>query len=102
MAANDYTVRFACRPYRLLKPIYPGERGGRVAIERRLGGSPAIPFRGHYLKDREVTPGDVVGALPPNPRSLAHRRPTPARQKRTGPPSGRPGPWRTAGRRALG
>ncbi|HTU06368.1 MAG TPA: ISNCY family transposase, partial [Trebonia sp.] len=33
--ANDYTVRFENRHYQLDKPIYPGERGGKVVMEMR-------------------------------------------------------------------
>ena len=43
--ANDYTVRFRNRLYQLDKPIYPGERGGKVVIEVRLDGTMAIRFR---------------------------------------------------------
>src|SRR5262249_28827584 len=39
---NDYTVRFRNRFYQLLKPVWPGERGGKVVIEQRLDGTLAI------------------------------------------------------------
>lgn len=59
VVGNDYTVRFENRFYQLLKPVYAGERGGRVVIERRLDGSMWIRFRGHYLNYREApTPGE--------------------------------------------
>jgi hypothetical protein len=45
--ANDYTVRFENRIYQLDKPIYSGERGGKVMVEVRLDGSMAIRF-GEY------------------------------------------------------
>jgi hypothetical protein len=54
VVANDYTVRFRNRFYQLLKPIYPGERGGKVVMELRLDGSLAIRFRDRYLKYQEV------------------------------------------------
>ena len=54
VVANDYTVRFRNRFYQLLKPVYPGERGGRVVIELRLDGSMTIRFREKYLKYQEV------------------------------------------------
>jgi transposase InsO family protein len=54
VVANDYTIRFRNRYYQLLKPIYPGERGGKVVIEERLDGSMAIRFGVHYLKYREA------------------------------------------------
>jgi hypothetical protein len=57
VVANDYTIRFRNRFYQLLKPVYPGERGGKVVIELRLDGSMAIRFRGKYLKYREVPAG---------------------------------------------
>jgi hypothetical protein len=47
VVSNDYTIRFRNRFYQLRKPIYPGERGGKVIIEVRLDGSLAIRFRGH-------------------------------------------------------
>jgi hypothetical protein len=54
VVANDYTIRFRNRFYQLLKPVYAGQRGGKVVIELRLDGSMAIRFRGHYLKYEEV------------------------------------------------
>lgn len=77
--ANDYTVRFENRTYQLDKPIYPGERGGKVVIERRLDGSMAIRFGTHYLKYHEtVAEPPLGGSAPPTPRSLPHAGPTPA------------------------
>jgi hypothetical protein len=42
VVANDYTIRFRNRFDQLLKPVHPGERGGKVVIEVRLDGSMAI------------------------------------------------------------
>ena len=67
VVANDYTIRFQNRFYQLLKPIYPGERGGRVVVELRLDGSMAIRFKSHYLKYQEVTPRALVGGSAPKP-----------------------------------
>jgi transposase len=67
VVANDYTVRFQNRFYQLHKPIYPGERGGRVVIEQRLDGRMAIRFRTHYLQYQEVTPRALVGGSTPKP-----------------------------------
>jgi len=68
VVANDYTARFRNRFYQLLKPVYPGERGGRVVIELRLDGSMAIRFRGKYLKYQEVpVAGAPGGRCPPDP-----------------------------------
>jgi hypothetical protein len=77
--ANDYTVRFENRHYQLDKPIYPGERGGKVIIELRLDGSMAIRFGDKYLKYREITArGETLGgSAPQTPRSLPLSRPTP-------------------------
>jgi Helix-turn-helix domain len=50
VVSNDYTIRYKNRFYQLLKPVYPGERGGRVVIEERRNGTMAIRFRSHYLK----------------------------------------------------
>src|SRR5271165_5454559 len=38
VVANDYTIRFRNRFYQLLKPVYPGRRGGKVVIELRRDG----------------------------------------------------------------
>jgi len=57
VVSNDYVVRFESRLYQLLKPVYPGERGGRVVIERRLDGTLWMRFRGHYLNYREAAAG---------------------------------------------
>jgi transposase len=66
--ANDYTVRFRNRSYQLLKPAYPGERGGWVVIELRLDGSMRVRFREKYLDYREVPAvGSTGGRCPPGP-----------------------------------
>jgi hypothetical protein len=67
VVANDYTIRFQNRFYQLLKPIYPGERRGRVVVEMRLDGKMAIRFGSHYLKYQEVTPEAQVGGSAPKP-----------------------------------
>jgi transposase len=73
--ANDYTIRLANEFYQLLPPVWPGERGGKVIVERRLDGLMKVRFKGRYLEYRKLgkskeAEGDMV-ALPPNPRSLA-------------------------------
>jgi len=67
VVANDYTIRFQNRFYQLLKPIYPGERRGRVVIELRLDGTMAIRFGSHYLKYQEAAPEAQVGGSAPKP-----------------------------------
>jgi transposase len=67
VVANDYTIRFRNRFYQLLKPIYPGQRGGRVVIELRLDGSMAIRFRGKYLRYAEAPLGSRPGGSAPRP-----------------------------------
>ena len=71
VVSNDYTIRYANRLYQLDKPIYPGERGGKVTIEIRLDGTMAIRFGSRYLKYHEVFGCDAAA------KSLAHLRPTP-------------------------
>ncbi len=90
--ANDYTVRFENRHYQLDKPIYPGERGGKVVLELRLDGSLAIRFGKQYLKYQEIAarPTSLGGSAPQTPRSLAHSGPTPA-EAETGQPSAKEG-----------
>src|SRR5207244_10192268 len=71
VVSNDYTIRFRNRFYQLLKPIYPGERGGHVVIELRLDGSMAIRLGKHYLKYQEVSPGTGRGDEPADPPGVA-------------------------------
>jgi len=72
--ANDYTIRLANEFYQLLPPVWPGERGGKVIVERRLNGLMKVRFKGRYLDYRKIRKnkeqGGDMGALPPNPRSL--------------------------------
>jgi hypothetical protein len=60
VVANDYTIRFENRLYQLNKPIYPGERGGKVIIELRLDGTMAIRFGNRYLKYQEIVARPAV------------------------------------------
>jgi hypothetical protein len=99
VVSNDYVVRFGNRFYQLLKPVYPGERGGRVVLERRLDGTLAIRYAGHYLSYRELTDG--AGGRPGSPAGDANQPPTgegDARSRLPSKPKHRPGanhPWRT-------
>jgi hypothetical protein len=70
VVTNDYTIRFRNGLYQLLKPVYPGERGGRVVVELRLDGSLAIRFGEHYLKYQEI-PGAAGGSAPRPPEFSA-------------------------------
>jgi hypothetical protein len=90
--ANDYTVRFENRSYQLDKPIYPGERGGKVVIEVRLDGSMAIRLGDKYLQYHEIAARveALGGATPQTPRSLPPSRPTPGGQEQ-GQPSAKEG-----------
>jgi hypothetical protein len=102
--ANDYTVRFENRSYQLDKPIYPGERGGKVVIEVRLDGSMAIRFGDKYLPYHEIAArGEALGgATPQTPRSLPLSRPTPGEEepgRRSG-EGGRPAGVQPAGGRS--
>jgi hypothetical protein len=71
VVSNDYTVRFRNRFYQLLKPVYPGERGGRVVIELRLDGTMAVRFRGKYLKYCEAASPGGSAPRPPEFSALA-------------------------------
>jgi hypothetical protein len=75
--ANDYTIRLENQVYQLLPPVWPGERKGKVVVEKRLDGSMKIRFKGRYLEYKKISGGMNPGALPPDPRSLA-RLPIPA------------------------
>jgi Helix-turn-helix domain len=97
VVSNDYVVRFENRLYQLLKPVYPGERGGRVVLERRLDGTLAIRFAGHYLAYEELADGAGGGPGPPAaradgpvPTAGRSRGPSPAKYR---PPANHP--WRT-------
>jgi hypothetical protein len=90
VVSNDYVVRFGSRFYQLLKPVYAGERGGRVVIERRLDGTLWMRFRGHYLNYREAAAG-----IEPEPEPTpAAARPAAAPQSGPRRPA-RNHPWRT-------
>jgi len=62
---NDYTIRFQNGIYQLLPPPWPGLRGGRVSVERRLDGSLHLRFKGHYLPYEILGSAKAAGALPP-------------------------------------
>ena len=69
---NDYTIRFENRVYQLLPPALPGQRGGKVIVEKHADGSMKIRFKGRYLDFKQVEEAsETLGALPPNPRSLS-------------------------------
>ena len=90
VVANDYTVRFENRHYQMQKPIYPGERGGKVVLEVRMNGTMAIRFGDNYLNYREIaTAGGtrLGGSTPQTPRSLPLSRPTPAGGQKAAAPS---------------
>jgi DNA-binding Lrp family transcriptional regulator len=75
--ANDYTVRYEGQIYRIdRKDTRTGMRGGTVHVERRLDGSLAMRFRGHYLAIGICQPAISVAApKPAAPRSgKAQRR----------------------------
>ena len=71
--ASDYTIRLRNVLYQLLPPAWPGLRGGKVIVEKRLDGSLHIRFGKRYLKYERIGPvraGRSLVALPPDPRSL--------------------------------
>ena len=67
VVSNDYVVRFANRHFQLLKPIYPGQRGGRVIVEERASGELVIRFGKHALNYRELPRGEALGGSAPKP-----------------------------------
>ena len=73
--ANDYTIRLHNQVYQRLPPPLPGLRGGRVTIEHRLDGTLHIRLRKSFVRYQRVGPANrrLLGALPPDPRSLARR-----------------------------
>ena len=95
--ANDYTIRLDNRIYQLLRPAYPGLRGGRVIVQKRLDGTLHIRFKDRYLKYKVLPLPKASGALPPNPRSLPHAQTPAAGRKKEGPPRrGKPSAVRLA------
>jgi hypothetical protein len=89
VVANDYTIRLDNRFYQLLPPVYPGQRGGRVVVERRLDGSMAVRFQDHYLKFREIPAvAGLRGSAPEPPEFNALA--ADAGEGKTGRDSGRP------------
>jgi len=76
--SNDYTIRFESQVHQLLPPGWPGQRGGKVIVEKRLDGSMRIRFKNRYLQYRAAARQEkqhrkaTLGALPPAPRSLSH------------------------------
>lgn len=75
---NDYTIRLDNCFYQLLPPVWPGQRGGQVTVERRLDGSMKVRFKQHYLEYRRVrqglaAPGDELSSLTPGPIPAGQR-----------------------------
>ena len=99
VVSNDYTVRFRNRFYQLLKPAYPGQRGGKVVIELRLDGSMAIRFGKRYLKYEEVRWEAGLGGSAPKPPEFSALA-ADARGEETG--QGTPGEARPAGVQPAG
>lgn len=82
VVSNDYTIRFANRLYQLDKPIYAGERGGKVIVEMRRDGTMAIRLGNRYLNHHEIAARTT--------ESLAHLRPTPTGEGKEDEPASRP------------
>ena len=72
--ASDYTIRLDGRVYQILPPAYPGLRGGKVSVERRLDGTLHLRFDTHDLRYDVLGADKDAGALPPHPRSLSPLR----------------------------
>jgi len=92
VVANDYTVRLANTIYQLPPPALPGLRGGKVTFEQRTDGTLHIRFKGQYLKYRLFPSADILGALPPDPRSLSQGRTPAAARKKAGRAAATAGP----------
>ena len=67
----DYTVPWEGRRYQIARAaLRAGLRGARVRMEKRLDGSIALRFRGHYLPVRVCEPRpEPAGPVQPAPRS---------------------------------
>ena len=80
---NDYTIQIDKQVFQLLPPVWPGERGGKVIVEKRLDAEMKVRFKERYLEYRKIESRrqEEPGAPPPRPepssglpRSLAHGR----------------------------
>ena len=97
VVSNDYTIRFENRLYQLDRPIYPGERGGKVTIEMRLEGAMAIRFGSRYLNYHEIAARDPASSFS---AFAAYARGGSKQGRRFN--NGSVVPWRKADQRALG
>ena len=75
--ANDYTIRLDNSVYQLLPPVWPGQRGGRVIVEKRLDGSMKVRFKKRYLAYRKIESHKGLAA-PGGERTSLAQRPIPA------------------------
>jgi transposase len=72
--ANDYTVRFLGKLYRIAKPdVRPGLRGGTVRVELRLDGEVRMRFANHYVAIEPCLPQPK--AVAPKPAPATGRKP---------------------------
>jgi hypothetical protein len=93
VVSNDYVVRLANRFYQLDKPIYPGERGGKVVVEMRLDGTMAIRLGDRYLNYHEIqAPGSGPGSTEDEETNVGKRGRRSSKDRRS------PGVKPTAGR----
>jgi hypothetical protein len=99
---NDYTIRLENRCYQIHKPALPGLRGGWVIVEKRLDKTMAVRLKKRYLAFHRIDPAQRLGALPPDPRSLAPGQTPAERRKKEGPAvsAARPSAVRLAARRS--
>jgi transposase len=79
--ANDYTIRLDNQAYQLLPPAWPGERGGKVIVEKRLDGSMKIRFKQRYLEYRKIEPRQEGLAMPGSEDLSLTLTPIPAEMK---------------------
>jgi hypothetical protein len=81
---NDYTIRLENQIYQIGKPALAGLRRGWVIAEKRLDGTLHLRLGKQYLKFEPWQARKALGALPPNPRSLARKQTPAARRKEQG------------------
>ena len=76
VVTNDYTLRFEGQSYRIPREeIRAGLRGSRVRVERRLDGTVAVRFRGHYLAIARCPVQATSSPVPPSVPTKAPGRP---------------------------
>ena len=101
VASNDDVARFANRHSQSRPPTWPGVRGGRVVVEKRRDGTPAIRFGDRTPRYDELPRGTGLGGSAPRPPEFGAGGTSASRVETSLPTDGRgiPRPVRSVQRR---